>query len=310
MAETTQTNASDPPAYTEVVKENGSKKQADYPPSYDDCCTRGVKKYIGFSLFRFILHRLGRLQTAEDPELDIEHHLPSSQQHYRRASMVRIDNKRIRCYRCCILILIFLWLFLMYGVAIAMVLTGVFQTSFCPFDNHLIVVYLIVSGVTVILFLLMRFCICGTQVCVSCYKNRLPGTYFAYTMCTFEIVTFFILLFITCWLGVGIYFIFVRSPSINSTQLDPTANDYCAESVYIPAYIYLILQLLLIPWTVVTGLIICCGAKRCCCLYDSDYMDGAPKRTPAADDTTPATATAEGGTLSTETTSSQKKKKK
>ena len=58
--------------------------------------------YVSFSFFRFILRRLGRIQKAEDPELDIEHHLPFSDRRIRRASMVQIDNKRVRCYRCCI----------------------------------------------------------------------------------------------------------------------------------------------------------------------------------------------------------------
>ena len=118
---------------------------------------------------------------------------------------------------------------------------------------------------------------------MSCYKNRLPGTGFAFSVCSVELLTCIFLLFLICWLGAGVYFTFGRAPNVNGSQLDPTLDDFCSESVYIPAYIFVLLQLILIPWTVVTFVIICLGAKWCCCLNSEEGVDSAPRRTRTED---------------------------
>ena len=149
------------------------------------------------------------------------------------------------------------------------VLAGVFQTEQCPYMNHLIVIYLIVSGIVSLLYLVLRLFLCSCQVCVSCYRDRLPGTALAMTVCCVEIIAFVILLFLIAWMGVGVYYIYylqnvtaLRAQSDNISDV----NAFCASSVLIPAIVFLTLQLAIIPWSLITCTFICCGAYRCCCV--------------------------------------------
>ena len=138
-----------------------------------------------------------------------------------------------------------------------------------------------------IVFVVMRLMLCSSQVCLSCYKDKNPGTIFAYTMCLFEFMNFTILVFLICWLAAGVYFTFARGPS----QIPSGGPDghFCEPSVIIPTYVFIIAQILLIPWTIVTGVVICCGAKRCCCLYDEDEILITPQRDRSAKSRTEST---------------------
>ena len=138
-----------------------------------------------------------------------------------------------------------------------------------------------------IVFIVMRLMLCSSQVCLSCYKDKNPGTLFAYTMCLFEFMNFVILVTMICWLGAGIYFTFARGPS--QTSPSGPGDHFCKPSVLIPTYIFLIAQILLIPWTIMTGVIICCGPKRICCLYDEDEILITPQRDRSAKSRTEST---------------------
>lgn len=148
-------------------------------------------------------------------------------------------------------------------------LPGVFQTEQCPYMNHLIIVYLIVSGIVSLLYLVLRLFLCSCQVCVSCYRDRLPGTGLAITVCCAELLSFAIIFFLLAWLGVGIYYIYYLQNVTDQRAIQDNHNVpslFCASSVLIPAIIFLTLQIAIIPWSFITCTAICCGANRCCCV--------------------------------------------
>ena len=188
-----------------------------------------------------------------------------------------MDNSRVRLYRCCLLLLLIIWLFLAYGVGIGMTLTGVFQTgNQCLFNSQYIVIYLIVAGVATLIWLMMRFCLCTCQVCVSCYRDNIPGTCCAFTVCGFELLSCVFVLFLIVWMAAGIYFILAVDPQPD--RQDPLSPNYCSDTVYIPAVTFLVAQMVLIPCSFITCSTICCGAKVCCCVEDPEDELPPPRR--------------------------------
>lgn len=150
--------------------------------------------------------------------------------------------------------------------------------------SHLIVIYLIVSGIFSMLFLLMRLFLCSCQVCVSCYRDRLPGTALAMIVCCTEVFSFVLVFFIIAWLGVGVYYIFYLQTVNTINKDDFTDPDYCNPSVLTPATIFLILQFFMIPWSLLACTSICCGAHRCCCISEPDEVDPVGMRALATED--------------------------
>ena len=142
--------------------------------------------------------------------------------------------------------------------------------------NHVIVIYLIVSGVFTLLFFLLRLFICSCQACVSCYRDRLPGTALAMTVCLTEAFAFVLMFFVIVWLGVGVYYIFYLPTGTTINKEDPNDPTYCSPSVLTPATVFLVLQFFMIPWSLLACTSICCGAHRCCCISapDEEYPVG------------------------------------
>lgn len=135
--------------------------------------------------------------------------------------------------------------------------------------NNLIIIYLIVSGIVSLLYLLLRLFLCSCQVCVSCYGDRLPGTGLAITVCCVEILALAIIFFLLAWLGVGVYYIYYLQNVTTLRAVQDNASDptvFCASNVLIPAIVFLTLQIAIIPWSLITCTFICCGANRCCCV--------------------------------------------
>ena len=161
---------------------------------------------------------------------------------------------------------------------------GVFQVEQCRFMSHLIIIYLIVSGIFSLIFFVARLFLCSCQTCVSCYKERLPGTALAMIVCCTEVLTFVIVFFLLIWLGVGVYYIFYLQTVNTINREDFDDPTYCNPNVLIPATVFLVLQFFMIPWSLLACTSICCGANRCCCISDFDEIEpiGA-KALPSAD---------------------------
>lgn len=139
--------------------------------------------------------------------------------------------------------------------------------------NHMIIVYLVVSGVLSLIFLFMRLCLCSCQVCVSCYRDRLPSTSLAMTVCCIEILNFILLFSLIIWLGVGIYYIFYLQTVDNINRENYNDSNYCNPSVLIPATVFVVLQFFMIPWSILACTSICCGGNRCCCIPEPDELE-------------------------------------
>lgn len=155
-------------------------------------------------------------------------------------------------------------------VTITSTSTGIIGINDCPHKSNIIIVYLLLSGSLVFLFILMR----SLPSLMTCFRNRNylnsknSGTFTA-CICVFEIVFYILATANLVILVLGTVWIFQDTDIPVCSSTTPDFRDCCSKPVYAASAFFNIFQYIMYA---ITSFYVCLVA---CCVRNMDKVYGS-----------------------------------